>query len=129
MPPKARHKGHVKPVANTGIAKRARDLRSNSSNRTAGIVKEKPTPKGQVVVECKICASWRLEKYFKEPEAVSICEHLRDTCKLCVEKMIKAKITDHALQKAVLACPFPDCPFAFKYGMVKEIVSKGVFEK
>ncbi|KAF2656747.1 hypothetical protein K491DRAFT_368676 [Lophiostoma macrostomum CBS 122681] len=129
MPPKARPKtlGGA-PTAGSGIAKVVRTLRSNTGTRMEGIVKEKPAPKKQSVVECKICASWRLEKYFKEPKDVKLCDHLRDTCKLCVEKMIKAQITDRALQDAVLACPFPNCTFVLNFKMVKDIVSAGVFE-
>lgn len=100
---------------------------------TGGIVKKstsskKQKPKPKPRRDCVICANNRAPQSFKVLENIQTCAHLHDTCKMCVERLIKAKVTDRRLHDAVLACPFPECDVVLEFTAVEKIVSKRTFD-
>lgn len=100
---------------------------TNNTVSSRVVIKKNPRPK-QTKKDCIICASGKTGRsYPKLSQEVQACVHFRDTCKLCIEKMLKAKITDHQLQENTLVCPFPDCEAVLEFQIIKKLVKEGVF--
>lgn len=90
----------------------------------ASAIEKAPTRAKAVKKECAICATPKTMGFFIPSTNVEVCEHMQDVCKLCVGKMIKAKVSEWDLGEAVLACPFSECSAAIGFGDVKKIIGK-----
>ncbi|KAF2271172.1 hypothetical protein CC78DRAFT_589037 [Lojkania enalia] len=112
--------------ARSSTAYQASGITGNGKKLRSRVLKTVDQPPKKIAVvrrECVLCASKRMEKNFKRPEDIDICAHFHNTCKSCVEMLLKGRIADRRLQDGNLACPFPDCRFVLSFPAVKEIVS------
>ncbi|KAF2704016.1 hypothetical protein K504DRAFT_463090 [Pleomassaria siparia CBS 279.74] len=114
------------PGSATGLLTRASGITKEKrpEKKTSG--KKGPPPKR----ECNLCCHERSELSFpthKIPES-ELCTHLCGTCKGCLERCVRVKIDDRKLNKAEIACPFPNCKCVLSFQDVKLIVTRRVFQ-
>lgn len=52
------------------------------------------------------------------------CEHIQDTCNVCIGTMIELEISERNLDEPVLACGIHDCEYVLKYQDIMQLISK-----
>ncbi|KAH6622375.1 hypothetical protein C7974DRAFT_221016 [Boeremia exigua] len=79
--------------------------------------------------ECLICATSKgTRRCFKTSALEGACEHFEAICNLCVQKQVKTKMSGRQLTDAHLPCMFPGCAAVLDHAMLKEVMTKALFE-
>lgn len=133
----------TKETKEKGASKPARDaqgrfIKSDSSAKPnldhKKVVKRTSPPKKEekarpLKTECVLCAATKLTKRcFKASNLDGVCEHFEGVCNLCVQKLIKTKISERQLTDARLTCVFPGCEAAIDHKQLKMVMSSALFE-
>ncbi|KAJ4987456.1 E3 ubiquitin-protein ligase dbl4 [Stagonosporopsis vannaccii] len=98
------------------------------------VVKATPPPKKEtkarpLKTECIICATTKSTKRsFKTPNLDGMCEHFESVCDVCVQKLIKTKMSQRQLDDASLACVFPGCEVTIDHAQLKMVLPHALFE-
>jgi hypothetical protein len=95
------------------------------SGKVAPTSKKKERP---VKIECIICAeSKTTARSFKVPEDAETCDHFKTTCGPCIQKYLKAKVSDRKLDEQELLCGFLKCDGKMDIALLRAAVSKTAF--
>jgi hypothetical protein len=60
--------------------------------------------------ECSLCASIELvSEGFVLDQHEDACEHFQGICNMCIDHMLREKVSSRQLAEPGLSCPFPEC--------------------
>jgi len=141
VPPAPRERAARKPATRKPAGKQP--ALTVPRTRSGAVVKPKETPEKAVFKkekkkkkkappakrECSICASTKtVSTCFRLDGHEDACEHFKNTCGQCIQRMVSVKISQRQLGEADLACPVPGCAHVLDYTTLKHaFTNKALF--